>query len=147
MAEVPFLKLDDIGKKNAEAASDDFPSGLWHDYAERLTTLTVTTATPVSYFTLTTAVIPAGDYLINWSGLWSTSPQNGNIIIDVEVDGVNIWSSEENGARAGRKTFAGKTLATLADNGDTHTVEIFVSQTGPGNASLLQGCISLERWE
>ena len=131
----------------AEFDGDDFPYGLHHDYAENLATLSVTGATPVSYLLLTTGQIPAGNYKICWSGLWSTSAQNGSAIIDVEVDGTLIWESEDNGSRSGRKTFSGFAVVNLPDDADTHTIEILLGQIGPGNSSIFQGNISLERWD
>ena len=145
MPEQPFLILD--GNQKREARTDEFPSGLHRYFAQATSTQATTSNTFATILTLTTPVIPAGNYRIDWSFLFQTDSTNRSIEARILVDGVEQWlmrgvTTNSDGRRSGAGT------KVLALTSAAHTIELqYVKVGGGGQAvTVYDRNICIQRW-
>ena len=115
------------------------------DFAQRITPLATTSATPQSYLLYTSPSIAAGTYQLAVTLTISGSATSTQLAAFLEIDGVPRGGPLiKTGIVGGVYTFSGVTPAPL--NAGVHTVELSVSKpAGTGTVTALSGFIILER--
>src|SRR5512147_26794 len=106
------------------------PQGTFYVYAENDADFTTSSTTPVNALSLTTEVLPPGDYLISTYGETTQNTTGASSTVDLELDGVDITATR-NGAEVDtadsfpRPGFALRTFTTPA----AHTLNLRIQVT------------------
>jgi hypothetical protein len=139
--------------KNGAAYVDTTTYGTHHQKTETTVELSNTSETPVEYLSMTTPIVPAGDYRIDWFVVGRNSNAGGKWRLGVQVDDTTDLIDpagdgrmEERGIAADasqRLTREGSRTVTLTNA--AHTIDIDLSQSGPGTATVYQGGLVIRR--
>ena len=135
------------GDREKISSDEDFPYGLQHDYVEDLNTQTTSSSTFQDALTLTTADLPAGNYMVDWVTLWGASTLGGTIEIQITLDGIVQWVVGIKGDVSVNTEADASGFKQLALDG-IHTIELqFRKASGGGTCSLFDRMLKLERWD
>ena len=121
---------------NFQAGSSQYGNN--HEYYEDETPQTVTgTTIPQPVATFITAVIPAGDYYVEWYIESAISSNNNVTQMQIELDAVNIASTEQN-TRTSTSFFPTSGFAMRTLNNASHTMQVLAAPDQIGRTSFIQ---------